>query len=150
MTAPDLIISSWRHKVVIWAAAIVLIVAGVYLSYIRLLGHEWLSRAGCAVVILGIWSGLGSIIQERLLSGRLRWRRRNAIIRAKAELEAKQTAPEEIKERIGEIDDNFEQQTAKLSQQLKLSLGVLEFSLLTMGTFFWGFGDLLVEFAILS
>lgn len=148
MTALDLMVSSPRHKLVVWTAAIALIVAGVYLSHIRLLGHEWLSRSGCAIVILGIWSGLGSLMQERFLTGRLRWRRRNAITRAKAELAAKQTPPEEIKQRIDEIEHNFAQQTAKLSQELKLSLGVLEFSLLTTGTFLWGFGDLLVEFAI--
>ena len=134
----------------IWSAALALIAVGVYLSRIRFLGYEWLSRSGCAVVIVGIWSGLGSMIQERVLAGRLRWRRRNAIIRATAALEEKETDPAEIKKEIDKIEEAFEQQATELAQGLKLSLGLVEISLLITGTFLWGFGDLLVEYVMME
>lgn len=108
------------------------------------MGNEWLSRSGCLVVILGIWSGLGGVIQERLLVSRLRWRRRNTIIQARARLEAQQVDPTSIEKEIGAIDEGFDQQSAELTHKLKLSIGVLEVSLLITGTFLWGFGDLLV------
>jgi len=139
-------VHSWRQQAVIWAAALAIITAGVYLSHIRFLGHEWLSRAGCAVVILGLWAALGSILQERVLLGNLRWRRRNAIIRARAALEARENDPDAVERKIDEIEDEFERRAEVLAQGLKLSLGVQEFSLLTTGTFIWGFGDLLIEY----
>ena len=150
MVTHDPFINSRRHKIIIWSTALAIIAIGVYLSRARFLGYEWLSRSGCAVVILGIWSGLGSMIQERLLAGRLQWRRRNAIIRATAALEEKQTDPNEIKKEIDKIEEAFEQQATELAQGLKLSLGLVEFSLLITGTFLWGFGDLLVEYVMME
>jgi len=94
--------------------------------------------------MLGIWSGLGGIIQERVLLGRLRWRRRNAITEARARLESQSLEATEIEKELDAIDEAFAQQAAILKQNLRLSLGILEVSLLITGTFLWGFGDLFV------
>ena len=128
-----------------WVGAFALIVLGVYLSNIRFMNSEWLSRAGCLVVMIGLWSGIGGIFQERLLTSRIRWRRRNAIVRARARLAEEQADSEQVKKEIGEIDEIFEKESAKATQNLRLSIGVLEVSLLMTGTFLWGFGDLLVR-----
>lgn len=120
------------------------IIAGIYLSKTRFMDEEWLSRAGCVVVMLGIWSGLGGIIQERLLTTGMRWRRRGARARARARLHAEGADSASIEDKLGAIDAAFEQQSAAMAQSLRLSLGVLEVSLLMTGTFLWGFGDLLV------
>ena len=133
-----------RNQILLWSAALSVITLGIYLSITGFMGNEWLSRSGCLVVILGIWSGLGGVIQERLLVSRLRWRRRNALIQARARLEAQQVDPTSIEKEIGTIEEGFDQQSAELTHKLKLSIGVLEVSLLITGTFLWGFGDLLV------
>jgi uncharacterized membrane protein YcjF (UPF0283 family) len=122
--------------------AVSLIALGVYLSAISFMGHEWLTRAGCLIVMLGIWSGLGGIMQEHLLISRMRRRERNTKLKIKARLEEEQADPEVIEKALGEIDENFKNSVADLSHKLKLSLGLLEVSLLLTGTFLWGFGDL--------
>ncbi|MGR8950559.1 MAG: hypothetical protein ACU84Q_21150 [Gammaproteobacteria bacterium] len=137
--------SSPHQSLLTWAIVVTLIVAGAYLSRIAYLGHEWLSRAGCLIVILGIWSGLGSLIQERILLSRLRGRRRNAIVRARAELESKEAEAAEIDREIDDIEGSFDEQASHLSQKLKVSLGTLEVSILITGTFLWGFGDIIAE-----
>ncbi len=128
-----------------WVGALAVIVLGVYLTNIRFMDSEWLSRAGCLVVMIGIWSGLGAIFQERILTSRLRWRRRNAIVRARARLAEEQADAEQQKKKMDEIDETFEAASAKATHNLRLSIGVLEVSLLMTGTFLWGFGDLLVR-----
>lgn len=150
MSAQQTSIHSWPLQAMIWAAALALIALGLYLSHIRYLGYEWLSRAGCAVVMLGLWSALGGILQERVLLGRLRWRRRNAIVRAKASLSARGNAPGEIEDKLEEIEKGFQQHAEELAQGLKFSFGVQEFSLLATGTFLWGFGDLLIRFVLMK
>lgn len=133
------------QNLVVWLIAIGIIAGGGYLTNIAFLGHEWLSRAGCLIVILGIWSGLGGLIQEQILLGRLRWRRRNAIVRVRAELESKDTEPADIDRELDAVEDSFEKQSNELSQKLKISLGILEVSILITGTFLWGFGDIIAE-----
>lgn len=145
MTDNSTTLTSRKRAIVVWLVAIGLITLGAYLSRIEFLGHEWLSRAGCLIVILGIWSGLGSIVEERILVARLRGRRRNAIVRARAALAEKDTDPTEIEREIDEIESAFDKQGADLAQGLKLSLGVLEFSILITGTLLWGFGDIVIE-----
>ena len=144
LNSPDPIARSRIYRIILWSAAIATILAGVYLSQIRFLGTEWLSRSGCLVVILGIWSSLGSIVQERVLSSRMRWRRRNAIRKAKARIDAGEFSAEEAEETLQKIDLAFDTKVAELTQNLRLSLGVVEVSLLMTGTFLWGFGDLLM------
>jgi hypothetical protein len=95
-------------------------------------------------VMLGIWSGIGGILQERLLANRTRWRRRNAITAARAELGEQKGDSDRVEKRIAEINEAFDNQMTEASHSLRLSIGILEVSLLMSGTFLWGFGDLLI------
>jgi uncharacterized membrane protein YcjF (UPF0283 family) len=126
-------------------SAFALVVLGVYLSNINFMNSEWLSRAGCLVVMIGLWSGIGGVFQERLLTSRIRWRRRNAIVRARARLAEEQADSEQAEKELKEIDEMFEKELEKTTQNLRMSIGVIEVSLLMTGTFLWGFGDLLVR-----
>jgi len=135
---------SHHYQALLWVIALALIALGIYLTRIGFMGQEWLSRSGCAIVILGIWSGMGVIFQEPILQGRLRWRRRKAITEARARLESDSPDSIGIDKEIDAINEAFAHQTAKLTQSLRLSLGILEFSLLITGTFLWGFGDLFI------
>jgi uncharacterized membrane protein YcjF (UPF0283 family) len=126
---------------ILWLVALAFICLGIYLSFICFMGQEWISRAGCAVAILGIWSGLGGIFQEHFLRRRLQWRRRHAISQAQRKYRA--TLDRKIIENeMNEIEKIFEERAAALAQQLRLSVGIVEVSLLITGTFLWGFGDL--------
>ncbi len=128
----------------LWFTAVSIIMLGVYLSHIEFMGREWLSRAGCLIVILGIWSGLGVVIQERLVRQRIKRQRRNAVTEARARLGEEGKCDEEVHQEIEEINEAFDRQGEELAHQLKFSFGVLEVSLLITGTFLWGFGDLFV------
>ncbi len=140
----DSVDHSWRYRALYWTIAIVLVSFGIYLSSIRFMNNEWLSRAGCLIVILGIWSSVGSILQERLLGSRIRWRRRNAITKARARHVDEETDPEQAQKELDEIDEAFAKTLADATLNLRMTLGVLEISLLMTGTFLWGFGDLLI------
>ena len=135
---------SWSSRLFYWTLAVVLLLLGFYLSEIRFMQTEWLSRAGCLIVILGIWSSVGSILQERVLGSRIRWRRRNALTEANARHLAEETDPDQAQKEINEIDESFSRMLADATHNLRMTLGVLEVSLLITGTFVWGFGDLLV------
>ncbi len=143
MATPELIARWQLNRGFYWAIAAALIVLGVYLSSIRFLDSEWLSRAGCLVVMIGIWSGIGGVLQERLLVSSAQWRRRNALTRARARLAEDQIDPERADKELEAINAGFDKELVKAQQKLRLSLGVLEVSLLLTGTFLWGFGDLL-------
>lgn len=123
LNSPDPIAHSRIYRAILWSAAAAIILAGVYLSQVRFLDAEWLSRAGCLVVMLGIWSSLGSIVQERVLSSRMRWRRRNAIRQAKRRLDAGEYSEQEAEETLQKIDLAFDTRLAELTQSLRLSLG---------------------------
>lgn len=123
--------------------AVVLVAIGIYLTLIEFMGQEWLTRAGCLVVMLGIWSALGGIVEERLLSKRIRRKKRNAIISARARLLEQSADAEDIETEVASISEGFDAQLAHAAEKLRLSLGLQEVSLLLSGTFIWGFGDLL-------
>ena len=108
------------------------------------MNSEWLTRAGCVVVMLGIWSGVGGILQERLLVSRTKRRRRNAITAARARLSEEMKDADQTEKELTEINEAFDNQMEEATQNLRLSIGALEVSLLLSGTFLWGFGDLLV------
>ncbi len=137
--------ASKLQHILLWLAATIVIVAGVYLSHLEFMQTEWLSRAGCVVVMLGIWSGLGVVLQEKVINARLKWQRRNAITEARARLAEQEPDAEKIKLRIEEINASFDARAELLRQEMQLSFGVLEVSLLITGTFLWGFGDLLMR-----
>jgi hypothetical protein len=131
-----------RHPLINWLLAILIAVLGVYLSIIEYAGLEWLSRSGCLIAVLGVWSGLGGIIQERLLIGRLNFHHRITLARAKRNLRRLKVSSENMESKIQTIEDDFEEKTEKILQAVRLQLGILEVSLLITGTLLWGFGDL--------
>ncbi len=133
---------SRRHPLVNWLLAILLMVSGIYLSIIEFAGLEWLSRSGCLIVVLGVWSGLGGIIQERLLIGRLNIQHRINLARAKKKLRLLNATDEYKASEIEAIEDEFKAKTETILQAVRLQLGILEVSLLITGTLLWGFGDL--------
>lgn len=126
----------------LWLLATLLLAGGYGLNMIAFMGEEWLSRAGCLVVVLGIWSGLGGIVQERMLLSRLQLQRRLAVARARRRLRRHRVDAEQAEAEIADINGEYERRAAELSEALRLSLGILEVSLLITGTLLWGFGDL--------
>jgi uncharacterized membrane protein YcjF (UPF0283 family) len=108
------------------------------------MGNEWLTRAGCLVVMLGIWSGIGGVLQERLVYSRLKWRQRNVITEAKARLNEENDDSGEAEKKLAEINEAFDKQISDAMHKIRVSIGMLEVSLLMIGTFLWGFGDLLI------
>ncbi len=145
MPLQDAFTRTWSSRILFWSVSLAVIVLGIYLSKIRFLDAEWLSRAGCVVVMLGIWSGIGAIMQERLLGTRIRWQRRNAKTKARARLVERDASNDEIEEELRAVDESFEKKYSDSSHELRLSLGMLGISLLFSGTFLWGFGDLFVH-----
>ena len=131
------------QQALMWLGAVVLIAAGVYLTHIRYLGTEWMSRSGCLVVVLGIWSGLGGIIQERVLLGQMELRRRMATVRLRQHMRRRGVEQERMDKELADIDKRYDAKAEKISNHLRLSIGLLEVSLLVTGTLLWGFGDLL-------
>lgn len=131
------------QQAIVWLIALLLIGIGVYLTQIRFLATEWLWRSGCLVVVLGIWSGLGGIIQERLLISQLEFRRRLATARTLRYLRAQRADKDQREEKLAEVAKEYDEQADKISDHLRLSIGILEVSLLVTGTLLWGFGDLL-------
>ena len=125
-----------------WLMALLLIVIGIYLTKVGFLGIEWLSRSGCLIVLLGVWSGLGGIIQERLILGKLNVRHKISLAHLKRRLRKSKASAEHIEKEVQTIEDEFEDKIAVLMQTVRLQLGILEVSLLMTGTLLWGFGDL--------
>ena len=144
MSTPNLNARSQGYRIASWIGAVLIIALGVYLSLIEFMNNEWLTRAGCVVVMLGIWSGVVGILQERLLVSRTKWRRRNAITVARARLNEESKDADQTDKELTEINEAFDNQMEEATQNLRLSIGVLEVFLLLTGTFLWGFGDLLV------
>jgi hypothetical protein len=131
-----------RHPLINWLLAILFAALGIYLSIIEYAGLEWLSRSGCLIVVLGIWSSLGGIIQERLLIGRLNFHHRITLARTKRKLRKLKVSSDDQDSEIKSIEDDFANKTEKILHEIRLQLGILEVSLLITGTLLWGFGDL--------
>ena len=144
LTVQDSFMQSRHHQILLWIVAICLIVSGIFLSRIEFMGTEWLTRTGCLIVILGIWSGLSVIVQEQIILSRLKRQKRNSLTCARARLAEEGLDKEATDKEIEGINEAYEKQAEELTQKLKFSLGVLEMSLLITGTFLWGFGDLLI------
>jgi hypothetical protein len=107
---------------------------------LKLADSSWFSRAGCFVVVLGIWSGLGGLIREKILDERLVLRRRHARRRLRSRYRHN---PEALEQELGPLDKRFTELIDKHHARLQLSVGVQEAVLLLVGTFVWGFGDLI-------
>ena len=128
------------HGIILWIVAIAAIITGYYLSTIRFLDQDWLSRAGCLIVVLGIWSGFGGLIEEKILHRGLRIRKFMAMRRVRMAFGAD---TEEMEKQIQQIQDKFSERLEELRHKLGISVGAIEASLLITGTLLWGFGDLL-------
>ena len=123
--------------------AFLIIGIGFYLSSIQFLGREWLTRSGCLVVMLGVWCGLGGIIQERLVTAHIRSKQRNAVVRARAKLSEDNMADDLLETELSKINDIYEAQITHAAERLRMSVGLEEVALVLLGTFIWGFGDLM-------
>jgi uncharacterized membrane protein YcjF (UPF0283 family) len=129
---------------VYWLIAISILAFGVYLTKIQYLETEWFTRAGCLVVVLGVWSSLGVIIQERIILRQSQGRRNRALNKFKLK-HAKEKDQTIIDSEKVVINEEHDKHVAKAIDHLRLSIGALEVSLLVSGTFVWGFGDLIFK-----
>lgn len=131
-----------------WALAVLLvgIGIGIYLTKINFVNIEWVTRSGCLVTLLGVWSSIGGVIQERLLVSRLNIQHRLALSKAKMKLRKINAPKEYIEKETLSIEDEFEDKLDYLKDHVRFQLGILEVSLLMAGTFIWGFGDLFFRF----
>jgi hypothetical protein len=128
-----------------WLLSLTLISMGYYLTEIRFLELEWLTRSGCLIVLLGVWSSIGAIIAERVLISRLNIQHRIVLSRTKIKLKKINAPKDYIEKEIDTIEDAFDDRVNVIKDNVRYQLGILEVSLLMTGTFIWGFGDLLVK-----
>lgn len=96
------------------------------------------------MVVLGVWSSLGVIIQERIILRQSQWRRNRALNKFKLK-HAKEKDQTIIDSEKVVINEEHDKHVAKAIDHLRLSIGALEVSLLVSGTFVWGFGDLIFK-----
>jgi hypothetical protein len=134
-----------RQPIMAWLLSLTLISMGYYLSKTQFLGIEWLTRSGCLIVLLGVWSSIGAIIAERVLISKLNIQHRVVLSRAKMKLRKINAPAEYIDKEIKTIEDNFDDKIDVVKDNVRYQLGILEVSLLMTGTFIWGFGDLLFK-----
>ena len=134
-----------RQPIMAWLLSLTLISMGYYLSKTQFLGLEWLSRSGCLIVIIGVWSSIGAIIAERVLISKLNIQHRLVLSRAKMKLRKVNVPTEYIDKEIATIEDDFDDKIDVVKDNVRYQLGILEVSLLITGTFIWGFGDLLFQ-----
>ena len=97
-------------------------------------------RAGCLIVVLGIWSGLGGVIEAKILHRGIRIRKFMAMRHAHRAFSADK---EEMEKQLQQIQDKYNERLEESKHALGISVGVIEASLLITGTLLWGFGDLL-------
>jgi hypothetical protein len=131
-----------RQPIMAWLLSLTLLVIGYYLSEIQFLGLEWLTRSGCLIVLLGVWSSIGAIIAERVLISKLNIQHRIVLSRSKIKLRKINAPKEYIDNEINTIEDAFDDKIDVIKDNVRYQLGILEVSLLMTGTFIWGFGDL--------
>lgn len=134
-----------RQPIMAWLLSLTLISMGYYLSKTQFLGLEWLSRSGCLIVIIGVWSSIGAIISESVLISKLNIQHRLVLSRAKMKLRKINVPTEYIDKEIATIEDDFDDKIDVVKDNVRYQLGILEVSLLITGTFIWGFGDLLFK-----
>ncbi len=123
-----------------WILAALIIALGFVLSWLDVLDRNWLARAGCLVVALGIWSGLGSILSDRVYVRTYELRRRVLVARTRMRY---RHDPAKRDEAVKAVEQWLEERLERHRGEHKLSLGILEATLVIVGTLLWGFGDLL-------
>lgn len=92
------------HGIILWIIAIAAIITGYYLSIERFLDQDWLSRAGCLIVVLGIWSGLGGVIEAKILHRGIRIRKFMAMRHTHRAFSADK---EEMEKQLQQIQDKY-------------------------------------------
>jgi hypothetical protein len=95
--------------------------------------------------VLGVWSSIGVVLHEKLISRRASWIRNKEL----RQLKAKHLGDSEIALGIDQVNADHDQRLNLAMQDLRMSVGVLEISLLISGTLVWGFGDLMVQAIVL-
>lgn len=128
------------HGIILWIIAIAAIITGYYLFIERFLDQDWLSRAGCLIVVLGIWSGLGGVIEAKIPHRGIRIRKFMAMRHAHRVFSADK---EEMEKQLQQIQDKYNERLEESKHALGISVGLIEASLLITGALLWGFGDLL-------
>lgn len=126
----------------IWLLSLAFLFMGYYLSKVHFLGGEWLTRSGCLIVLLGVWSSIGAIIAERVMIKKLKIHHRITLSRAKIKLRKVKASDEYINQEIDTIKASLDEKIEVIKDNVRYQLGILEVSLLMTGTFIWGFGDL--------
>ncbi len=128
------------HGIILWILAISAIIGGYCLAVENFLDQDWLSRAGCFIVVLGIWSGLGGLIERKLQYRRLRMKKYMAMRRLRRAFAADEDELEKEKQKL---QQQYMERFEALKDELGISVGVVEASLLITGTLLWGLGDLI-------
>lgn len=127
------------HGIILWILAIAAIIGGYHLAIENFLDQDWLSRAGCFIVVLGIWSGLGGLIERKLQHRRLRMKKYLAMRRLRRAFRADK---EQLDKEAQKLHQQYTERFEALKDDLGISVGFVEASLLITGTLLWGFGDL--------
>lgn len=138
------VVAETQHPILLWGLAVLFVAGGSYLTHINFLGLEWVTRAGCIIVALGIWSGLGGIVQERIIHGRLEFKHRLEVARLKKRLRQVNAPTEDVEAQLQALQTAFDKESDAYLSSIRLHLGLLEVSLLMVGTLIWGFGDLVL------
>lgn len=127
-------------SIILWTVAIVVVLLGVIFSVIPIIDRFWLARAGAVVVMLGIWSGVGGIFRYSMMRERLYANKRRGTMQAQRKY---QNDTEELKQLLSDLNQQYINDVEQLRSKLSISVGIQEATLLLIGTFLWGFGDLL-------
>ena len=130
----------FRRQWLVWLIAVLVVIAGIVLSWIPVIDRNWLARSGSVVVVLGISSSVGQMLHFRMLSNTvaIRKRYRAARIRRKYRGDA-----ESVARLIQEMEERINEELAREQELVAFNVGILEASLVSIGTLIWGFGDLL-------
>jgi len=131
------------HGPAMWWLAALILLTGAAVPVLGLGSSQWFARSGCMVVMLGIWSGLGGVIWGKILDKRLAIRQHHSRRRLQSKYRYE---PDVLDEELAHLDKRFAELVEKHHKRLQLSIGVQEATLLLLGTFVWGFGDLIGMF----
>lgn len=135
-----------RNHLLLWFLTFTIIALGYYFSVIQLLDKEWFSRSGSLVVVLGIISGFSGIIEERLAISRLNIQKRIAVIQKKRRLRQLKVQMDFIEEELADVEEQFSTLQNESSSAIKFQAGMIEGTLLILGTILWGFGDIALPY----
>lgn len=122
-----------------WTLALAAVVAAVAGSQLDSGGRNWLPQAGCFIVLLGLWSAVGELIQERFI--RRGWLARKTL-QARTIRRRHRSDLENQARALRALDIAYEVKLDHLLWNTRVTLGAIESSLLVVGTAIWGFGDL--------